>query len=701
VTELVHLFVLSAFAIAQPVYDRVGERPAYLVDMGVGRLAIILFAAFFSLVLPAILVALIWGIGLLWPRARNSIYTVLVCLLFIVAVAPLVNRVDYLPAWLSIGLAVAAAVIATGVYSRFPRLRTVVTVAAPVIVVFPAIFLLTSPVARHFFFSHQKIEAARWNPVPVVVVVLDELCGMTLVNERHEIDAQRFPHFAELARGSTWFRNATTVYPDTWQALPSILSGRYPSTATAPMIADRPQNLFSILNATGAYESTVFEPVSRLAELSVESASSRDTNPFRQLFSIMPAVGRVLLYHITPVDLRQRLPEVPRLWFGFHESAHVDPRQRQGVFRYAKGDDRLAQFDHFLNCLEDSPQPKLYFFHVLLPHIPWCYLPSGRKCIAESASWELQDDELVADELYAAQCQQRHLLQLAFTDVQVGRLLARLRETGLFDKCLLIVMADHGVSFKTGDARRALTAVNMPDIMSIPLFVKAPGQQVGAISDRNVESVDILPTIMDCLGIDLHLAVDGASVFDTKSPERTEKIMHRQETLRQAPIKVPLSIVSSSTVSQEIQRRFGSADEPDAFFRIGPHPGLVGRAVADLPTAAASPAEIVLKRGGSVYLEDPSALVPCYIEGRVSAPAVSNEPVALAVAVNGVIRATTRTYRSDRFRDLFAVMVPESAFRNGVNDLQYYVVTGIAPELRLTRCVVKESPQKKHSRGIE
>ncbi len=695
VIEILHLFVLTSFAVAQPVYDRVGERPAFLSDMGVRPAGIFLFVAAFSLIFPSILGAFVWGVGKLWPGARDPIRSVIVFLLLTVAVAPLVNRVEFLPGWLLIGLTVAAGTIVTGAYFTFQSIRSVVTVATPVIVAFPAIFLLTSPVARHFFFPQQQIQATRWNPVPVVVVVLDELCGMTLMNERHDIDADRFPHFAELGRDSTWFRNATTVFPDTWQAVPAILSGRYPTTRWTPLIADRPQNLFSVVNATGAYELAVFEPVSRMARQPKGGPLSPDASAVSQLCSILPAVGSVLLFQVTPHDLQFRLPEVPRLWFGLHELAKVDRQQRHGVFRYAKSDNRLVQFDHFLDCLDETLQPELYFFHVLLPHIPWCYLPSGRKCIADSERWELLDDLLVADDLFAEQCQQRHLLQLEFVDSQIGRLLDRLRETGLYDNCLLVVTADHGVSFKAGEPRRLVSDGNMPDIMSIPLFIKAPGQQSGTISDRNVESVDILPTIVKFLGIELQLPVDGVSVFDTALPERKEKTLCKQETLGgQAPIKVSASILESSTVPQEIRRRFGAANEPEALFRIGPHPELIGRRIADLPISAESPAELALSRSGSVYTQDPTALVPCYTEGRVVAPPVSTTPVVLAVAVNGIIRATTRTYRFEKYRAHFTAMVPESAFREGKNDVAYYTVTGSSPEFHLTPCIVKDAAAK-------
>src|SRR5579863_2248350 len=282
VIHVVHLFVLSAFAVAQPVYDRVGERPAFLSDIGVERPAIVLFAIAFSVILPAILAACIWLVGRVFPRARAPFHSVVVYLLLTLAAAPIVNRIDFLQHWLLIGLTAAIGAAATWSYFRFARIRSVVTVAAPAILIFPAMFLLTSPVARQFFFFSQKFKASRWNPVPIVFIVLDELCGSTLEDEHREVDERRFPHLAELARTSTWFRSASTVYPDTWQAVPALLSGRFPSTNWPPSIADRPQNLFSLVDSTDAYESTVFEPVSRLAFPKGSFASHRDSNAIAQ-----------------------------------------------------------------------------------------------------------------------------------------------------------------------------------------------------------------------------------------------------------------------------------------------------------------------------------------------------------------------------------------------------------------------------------
>jgi len=691
IIRVLHLFVLTAFAVAQPVYNRVGERPAFLSDIGVERPAIVLFAVAFSAFLPTILAACIWAVGRVFPRARAPFYSVVVYLLLTLAAAPVVNRLDFLVDWFLIGLAAASGAALTWSYFRFARIRSVVTVAAPAIFIFPAMFLMTSPVARQFFFFTQKITTSRWNPVPIVFVVLDEVCGLTLMDEHREVDEQRFPHFAELARTSTWFRNASTVFPDTWQAVPALLSGRYP-TAYRPMsIADRPQNLFSIVDSTGGYESTIFEPISRLATSHGESARNHDSNAIGQFFSMMPAVGRILLIHVTPEGLRSQLPEIPQLWFGLHDSNLVDPRQHRGVFRYAKGTDRLGQFDHFLDCLDDSSQPVLYFFHVLLPHVPWCYLPSGRKCLAESASWEVLSDSLVADELFAEQCQQRHLLQLAFTDSQIGRVLDRLRETGLYDKCLLILTADHGVSFKTGAPRRQANEGNRLDIMSVPLFIKAPGQTTGVISDKNVESIDILPTIADVLGIELQLPVDGRSIFDDSAPERQGKTFYYGPG--DPPIHVPAAIMDSSSVSQELRRRFGAPNDPEAMFRIGPHPELVGRRIDSMPQLDQPAVEIKLLRYGDTVRDGASEIFPCYFEGQIlhaPANARGDQPSVLAVVINGTIQAVTRSYLLDGFRDRWAALVPESSFHAGRNDVRFFSVTGTAPAWKLVPCVTQK-----------
>ena len=71
-------------------------------------------------------------------------------------------------------------------------------------------------------------------------------------------------------------------------------------------------------------------------------------------------------------------------------------------------------------------------------------------------------------------------LQLGYADRVLGRLVAHLRETGLYDKALLVVTADHGISFRAGEKRRPLSDANLQDIAYVPLFVKLRTSGTGA-----------------------------------------------------------------------------------------------------------------------------------------------------------------------------------------------------------------------------
>ena len=104
----------------------------------------------------------------------------------------------------------------------------------------------------------------------------------------------------------------------------------------------------------------------------------------------------------------------------------------------------------------------------------------------------------------------RHLRRCATWTHCFGRLLDRLKHQGLYDQSLIVVTGDHGVSFRLGGPSRDSMARRLPDIMSVPLFIKLPGQHGGRIDDRNAQTIDIVPTISDLLDADLSWEAVGA-----------------------------------------------------------------------------------------------------------------------------------------------------------------------------------------------
>ncbi len=682
-SDALHVFVLTSFSIAQPVYDRLSQRFSFLFDQNIPAAVVWIMVLLLSLGAPAILVLLEAVADRYRREFRDVLHSLIVFVLLVLSALLFCVRIEFLPGEAVLGMSLAIAGAATWWYFESRRVRAVATLAAPGIILFPILFLIQFQNAQSTL-GPAASRSPQWKPLPIVLLVFDEFSGTTLMTPEREIDAERFPNFAALARQSTWFRSATSVNPNTEFAVPAILSGRLPTVNYSPGTHDLPQNLFSVLRLVGDYEVAAFEPVSNLARLDDWSVENQDvTSLWRQATKLADTLGRVYLFQMTPIDFRSHLPLIPRTWFGWRESSALDRQAHRGVFHYGWNDQRDMQFQHFLKCLDATSDSTLFFGHFLLPHVPWCFLPSGHHYIRDSKKWELCIDSgnETANEFVATQNQQRYLLQVMYVDHLIGKLMARLKESGLLDRCLLIVTADHGTSFRVGQPRRSLVPGNQADILSVPLFIKLPHQAAGQVSDRLIESIDILPTYADVVGITLDSPPDGWSAFDTARPERQQvRSADYLQTLFFDP-----AVIRDSTTPAEIRRRFGAAVDPQALFRIGPIPELVGRSVQSLKQSTAAPIELRLTRFGDTVEANSQAIVPCYFEGSALSPSLSQAPHIIAVAINGTIRAVTKTMQNQDIGNHWSAMVSERAFRVGKNDVRFFVVTG--SDWQLTPCV--------------
>lgn len=682
-SDALHIFVLTSFAIAQPVYDRLSQRLSFLTDQNIPNMAVWILVLFLSICLPTTLILFEVVAQCFSRKARDVLHSAVIFVLLVLSALFLLVRFDMIPGSVLLALSLAIASVGTWRYFESSRVRAMATLAAPGIILFPFLFLIQFQNAQ-VKIGPSASRSPQWKPVPVVLVVFDEFCGSTLMTPDREIDAARFPNFAALAQQTTWFRNASSVNPNTDQAIPAILSGRLPMLDFRPNPSDLPQNLFSVLHLAGDYEVAAFEPVTNLAPLDLSTATEiRDSHGlWTQTGVLFEVLSTVYLFQITPAEYRTELPLIPRTWFGMRDSRLVNRQLHRGAFNYGWNDQRHEQYQHFLECLDDASDSTLFFGHFLLPHVPWCYLPSGGHYMLDDNRWELCVDNgnETANESIATQNQQRYLLQVMYVDHLVGKLLERLKEVGLLERCLLIVTADHGTSFRVGQPRRALVTGNEVDILSVPLFVKLPQQTKGQVSDRPVEAVDLLPTIAEVIGMTLEGAADGWSVFDLTRPERQQV-----RSCEAGKVRVfDSNLLRNSTTPAEVRRRFGIASDPHALFRIGPIPELVGRSVQSLKQATGQPIELHLTRFGDVVDENPKTNIPCYFEGSVVSSFNPRTPTVLAVAINGTIHAVTQAILESEIGNHWSAMVPEWAFHPGKNDVRFFVVTGI--DWQLTPC---------------
>ena len=105
---------------------------------------------------------------------------------------------------------------------------------------------------------------------------------------------------------------------------------------------------------------------------------------------------------------------------------------------------------------------------------------------------------------------QPYLGEIAYTDQVVGRLLSWLKEKGLYERTLVVLTADHGESL--GDHGESTHAYFVYDSTThVPLVVRTPWGIRGRRSAQ-VSSVDLMPTVLDLLGLPAQPGIDGRSL---------------------------------------------------------------------------------------------------------------------------------------------------------------------------------------------
>lgn len=102
--------------------------------------------------------------------------------------------------------------------------------------------------------------------------------------------------------------------------------------------------------------------------------------------------------------------------------------------------------------------------------------------------------------------------ETTYQDDQLGALVARLRQADLFDNTLIIITADHGESLGEHGFYYSHDALFKEDV-HVPLIFHAPGLiQAGLRSGALVQTIDILPTVLDLLGLPKLSTASGVSL---------------------------------------------------------------------------------------------------------------------------------------------------------------------------------------------
>ena len=155
----------------------------------------------------------------------------------------------------------------------------------------------------------------------------------------------------------------------------------------------------------------------------------------------------------------------------------------------------------------------------------------------------------------------------------------------------IVVTADHGAAFETGEPLRGVSEANADSVLWVPLLVKPPGQDTGRIDDRPATAVDVLPTIADVIDLEL----PGGD----RRPLPARARRHRRRVRRAPGLRLGLQ-------PADAQRRRLLADRRRAGLRRPAGPAAV-RARATTPTCASTASGATPTSSGRRVADLPSA----------------------------------------------------------------------------------------------
>jgi hypothetical protein len=681
---LVELFVLSGFAIAQPLLDVTGKSPDFFLFRRADRLDIVLLVAGVT-VLPALGV---WAVevlvGLVSESVSRFLHLAALTGLFVLLAVEVAKKLTELRGPRLLAIALAAGLLGGVLYARQSWLRLWLRYLAPAPLIFALVFLLVSPTsklvlpARAEAASGQAPVAAGGKQPPLVMILFDEFPLSSLLDSKGRIDRRVYPNLAAFADQSSWYRNATGVAGYTPWAMPAMLTGNYPAKVKAPSYTEYPDNLLTLFGKY--YDLKVYETISQLCPPSRcrSTAGNIDRVGLR---AVLGDSARVFKEIVSPYDAAvdpASFIDQTATQEAATDSRPLDPQFRFNQLRL----NQPSRFNDFLAGLQATSRPTMHFLHLLLPHAPWRYQPTGNEYNFKTFGRAFKSDQTPAQVVELAH--QRHLLQLAYTDGLVGQVMDKLKAQGLWDKSLVVMGADHGEGWVPGEKPRSLGKTNAPDLLWVPQFIKAPGQDKGVVDDRNWEQVDLLPTIAELVDIKVPWKMEGVSQTGPPTRLRPEKWWydipgHRQVRDGPSNWKVVLQGETDTLVR--------ASEGVRGLYRFGAFADLVYRDPASVGPIGGDPATAALD-DFRLYgqIKPKSGRIPALVSGKLTSPLPPAGSTVL-VAVNGKIGGESRLFpeRPGEPAAKFAATTPDFLFKagDGRRQLQVYVVDRSGGQPRL------------------
>ncbi len=157
--------------------------------------------------------------------------------------------------------------------------------------------------------------------------------------------------------------------------------------------------------------------------------------------------------------------------------------------------------------IKEQPKPSFSYAITLSSHVPFSTNDQTNKLGVDASKYPEQVGG--------------YLNSINYTDSELGNFFTKLKSKGLYDDSLIVVYGDHTPvlpAFSAGTINYDSESISEKEV---PLMIKLPSQTSGKTYVNQGSHMDIMPTILDLLGIKTNQLMFGQSLFaGRESPQK-------------------------------------------------------------------------------------------------------------------------------------------------------------------------------------
>lgn len=334
--------------------------------------------------------------------------------------------------------------------------------------------LITPKLFLSFFKKVKNMDLNKPRGTNVVLITFDALRSDRV--GAYGYNRNTTPNIDEFSRDSVLFKEAIAQSTWTLPSLSSLMTSRYPSN-------------IGMLD----YNSAIPEEIETLPKI-LSKRGYKTFALYDQVYASVVAHGI------------------------FRKSNYVS----KGNYNFSK---RMAHSAAQI-IRENNDSSFFLWAHFLYPHCAPYRLPEpflglyanhSKECICKNLGI---CDEDVRSSYYSNVYDER----VKYIDQQFGRILRSLKEQNLYNESLIIISADHG----EGLGEHGIWKHNeepYDEQIHVPLVIKFPNREFsGKVIERQVRLIDLIPTVLDFLGLSRSPSSEGTSLLPIVNNESLERL---------------------------------------------------------------------------------------------------------------------------------------------------------------------------------